>query len=757
MRLPRFELAASILLALLCAPSSLFGVPGLESAVVFGVILPPLFAGATAHRTAKERASGDHDAWKSVLSALVVPTFAMICIAAVQMGRHLVDPACATVAGLPRLLLGPWPGVVLGALVGEAVGRVVVRPRRALALGVTLVLASYAVVVYEIVATPAVFVFSLFGGHWPGPIYDDDVGFPFLLLTYRCVTLLAIVSLALLLRFLPRDEASPGLRRVGIFVALAAAAGFVGLTVRGASLGHRTSVPHIDASLGAIVRGQRCVLHLPSEIPAYERRRTLAECEAHVRGVEQVLGARGPRHLHVFIYRSAAEKGQLVGAAETYVAKPWRGEVHVQREGFPHEVLRHEIVHVIAAAIAPPPFRVSGRLGGLWMNPGLVEGLAVAVADEGREGLSADQWSRAMLELGKLPSASALTGVGFLGQGANASYQAAGSFVGHLLRVRGKEAVGRMYRRGSIGDEDALLRYERSWHAYLRTVPLPASALELARVRLLDHGLFSTRCARLRERLVHELGVARSRQADGQALRICRRLVDIDADDAGARIAEVQALARAGRFEEAEQGLARVDSERLAPGMLLARAHQTLGDAIVARASDLDEAAFARARVHYETALAIPQDEPTARSLEVRIFALRLMPEPRRVVLDAVVERGRAAAPEASVVASLLGLSDESARATSRYLAARRLLGGPMDPRARELLLEARTLGLSTERLRRETDRLLALDAMRLAFENRRNRAARTEAIVRFTTLAQDPLAAGESRRMLAMLEALPD
>lgn len=757
MRLPRFELGFSLLVALLCAPSSLVGVPGLESAVVFGVLLPPVFAAAAARRAALERSQGKSDAALATLRALLVPTIAMLLVLAVQLARHLVDPACATASGLPQLLLGPYPGMVLAALVGELVGRVVERPRRAAGLALALVVASYGVVVYEIVATPAVFVFSIFGGHWPGPIYDDLVTFPATLATYRAVTSMAIVALALLARFGARRDEPAFLRRAGLALGAVCALAFVVCTVLGSALGHRTDVAHIDAALGAVVRGERCVLHLPSEVPAYERRRTLAECEAHVRGVERTLGLRRRQPLHAFFYRSAAEKRALVGAAETYVAKPWRGEVHVQREGFPHQVLRHEIVHVIAAEVGPWPFRTAGRLGGLWMNPGLVEGLAVAAADEGRDGLTADQWSRAMLDLGQLPSVDALTGTGFLGQGVNASYQAAGSFVAHLLRTRGSVAVGRMYRRGTVGDAATRTRLERSWHEHLRTVELPAAALELARFRLLDRGLFSTRCARLRERVGHELAEARERGADGRALRACRRLLAIDPEDASARIAEVQTLARAGRLSEAESALARLDSSRIAPRLLLARAHQTLGDALVVRAAFEDEAALARARVHFETSLAVPQDEATLRALEVRILALRAMPEARRVVLGAIVERGKEALPEAAAVAGLLALDDPALRATARYLAARRLLAGPQQPRTRALLDEALGLGLPSDRMHREAARLLALEATRGFFENSARAESRDEAQARWNALLSDPLAASEARRMLTMIAGLGD
>lgn len=747
----RFELGAAVGLALACSPSTLVGVPGLESAVVFGVLLPPVFAASAAHRASVARREPAPAA--SVLMALLAPTLAMLAILGVQSARHLFDPGCASMDGVPRLVLGPWPGMLLAALVGEGIGRLVARPARASVLAVLAVLGSYAIVVYEVVATPAVFVFTIFGGHWPGPIYDDVTDLPVELLTYRGLTALAILSLALWLRFLP-DRAAVG-RRIGLLLAAAAGVAFVALTFSGERFGHRTSVARIDTALGARVAGPRCVVHLPSETPVVERHRTLAECEAHVRGVERTLGVRRRAPLHAFVYRTAAEKGALVGAAETYVAKPWLGEIHVQREAFPHAVMRHEIVHVLAAEFGAWPFRVSGRLGGLVMNPALVEGLAVAAADEARDGFDADTWSRAMLELGQLPSADALMGAGFLGQGAHASYQAAGSFVAHLLRVRGPRAVGAMYRSGRVGDAATLARLERGWHAHLRTLTLPREALELARVRLLDRGLFSTRCARLRERLGRELAEARARHDDARTLGTCRRLVAIDSRDAGARLAQVQAWARAGQLERAEQGLARVERERIAPASLLARASLVLGDAYVLSRPD-SPAALARAEQLYRGALAVPQAEDVARSLEVRLFALGRSAPTRRVLFDAVGERGREAPSEALVVAGLLGVEEPEALALARYLAARRILGARHEPRVVAWLEDAKTRGLPTARLRRETERLLAMEALRVALERAASREARDHARARLEALLAEPLLRAEARTGLALLAGLP-
>ena len=40
-----------------------------------------------------------------------------------------------------------------------------------------------------------------------------------------------------------------------------------------------------------------------------------------------------------------------MGAADTYIAKPWRREVYVQAAGYPHPVLGHELMHVLAGVL----------------------------------------------------------------------------------------------------------------------------------------------------------------------------------------------------------------------------------------------------------------------------------------------------------------------------------------------------------------------------------------------------------------------
>jgi hypothetical protein len=91
-----------------------------------------------------------------------------------------------------------------------------------------------------------------------------------------------------------------------------------------------------------------------------------------------ILGVTQRARVTAFFFRDTSEKRRLMGASNTYIAKPWRNEVYLQLGGWPHPVLFHEIVHVVAGNVGRGPFRVSGGIGGLLPSPGIVEGVAGA-------------------------------------------------------------------------------------------------------------------------------------------------------------------------------------------------------------------------------------------------------------------------------------------------------------------------------------------------------------------------------------------
>src|SRR5205807_1470112 len=145
-----------------------------------------------------------------------------------------------------------------------------------------------------------------------------------------------------------------------------------------------------------------------------------------------------------FFFADSGQKKRLMGAADTYIAKPWRNEVYLQVSGYPHPVLGHELAHVVAGSFGRGPFRTAGPLGGVWPNPGLIEGVAVAASPDD-EDLTDAQWARAMLDLGILAPVERIFSVGFLGEHAAKSYTIAGAFVRWMIDTHGAAAVRRWY------------------------------------------------------------------------------------------------------------------------------------------------------------------------------------------------------------------------------------------------------------------------------------------------------------------------
>src|SRR5690606_36972577 len=107
-----------------------------------------------------------------------------------------------------------------------------------------------------------------------------------------------------------------------------------------------------------------------------------------------------------------------------------------------HQVLRHELAHVVAGEFGDPLFGVAARrvLGlPLAFNVGLIEGIAVAAdwPDHFVRPLTPHQSVKAMLELGVAPPVEKLLSTGFFQFSAARSYTVAGSFLRFLLETRG--------------------------------------------------------------------------------------------------------------------------------------------------------------------------------------------------------------------------------------------------------------------------------------------------------------------------------
>jgi hypothetical protein len=179
--------------------------------------------------------------------------------------------------------------------------------------------------------------------------------------------------------------------------------------------------------------------------------------------------------IHAFYFATAERKARLMGARHVEMAKPWLRQIYVTHEAFPHPSLRHEIAHVVAGRFGDPWFGVAARrVVGLpvLVNPGLIEGLAVALDWPGSGGsLTPHQSMRALELLGFAPDPRDVFSVKFMTLSSARGYTAAGSFMRFLLDTYGAAPVRAVYRSG--GDFAAAFgnRRRRWWPSGARCSP----------------------------------------------------------------------------------------------------------------------------------------------------------------------------------------------------------------------------------------------------------------------------------------------
>ncbi|MCS6858554.1 MAG: hypothetical protein NZM37_12630, partial [Sandaracinaceae bacterium] len=473
----------------------------------------------------------------------------------------------------------------------------------------------------------------------------------------------------------------------------------------GDELGLWSSVKAIEQNLGQRLEGERCTAILPRELPKKRAERWLEDCDFRIEQIEKSMRVSFSGRIQAFFFRNHQEKKRFMGASHTYIAKPWRREVYLQLSSWPHPVLRHEIVHVVAGAIASGPFRVAGRWGGIWPSPGIIEGVAVALAWDSIDGMTPHQWARALLEIGRTPTISKVEGIAFLLEPPSRAYTANGSFVRWIIESRGIEAIHKLYRSGSY--EEALgipvQQAEKEWREFLRTVPLPSHAIPMAQLRFEKPALFGQVCPHAIASIEAELSSAIARGDEEKALDYCNLILSIDPTHLNARINRITLLARLGRFTEAETELDTLIAN--GAGSAVSRyARERLAD-MYWRMGQIE-----RTRSLLEMNLELPQTEDDRRQVEVRLHALGLDTEAQKV-LRAFFSPDSDETVDAAVQVALLARLIQSQRSTglAAYLIARQMFHRERFDETLYWIGVARGYGMPLQSIEREAERMEAI------------------------------------------------
>lgn len=712
----------------------LFGGPGYEHSLATGLIVPAAAAVAMAVETARSDDDGRTPlasvgrgfvlglvlALLSVVTALVHAARVGICELWGGLGYFAIT------AGIGCAMGGVW-GAVVGELVAAMVRRGrIVRPGRRAFLAVLLAIGGPLVTAltsgYRFVTSPMIFAYDPFVGFFSGTLYDTviDAGTP--MLTYRACSIVTLCAVALFASVLERrrerpfglvlDLRTPGARSraaLGLVCALVS----VGTTFAGTKLHHFSTTASITKELGAEKHGERCDVVYPATTREQEAKLLVKDCDEEIAAVEKRLGARGPERVRAFFFRDAEEKKRLMGAAHTYIAKPWREEVYLQLQGYPHPVLGHELAHVVAGSFGRGPFKIAGNVGGLVPNPGLIEGVAVAASPDD-EDLTDAQWARAMMQIGILPDMRRVFSLGFLGDASAKSYTLAGAFITWVGETLGFDVVRAWYGGGDIE-----LLAKRDWASldaafreHLRSVSLADDAESFARAKFARPGIFGRKCPHLVDALRHEADVCRDTQRFEQAIRLYNRAIAKDGHDFASQKEAATVERRHGDPAQRERGRAALTAMATADEKTVPRTYRDRAEEALADAEFID-GDFEGAAVRYEALVTRTIDEDVARTLEVKALGAR--DKDRRGLVSGLLLGDEKHAADVFWGGVELGVSALSERSgLVQYLVGRNFVSRGFYELGAMSLDGAIERGVPTPRIARETLRQRAIAACAL-------------------------------------------
>jgi hypothetical protein len=303
--------------------------------------------------------------------------------------------------------------------------------------------------------TPAIFAYNFFYGFFPGITYDELLEVSFSLVIFRLLTILMgalFLWLSILVVRHCSAEARTITKHLRLFRTLVAPPRVAATLLIGAALfaigwfkgelGFASSSGFIREKLGSSFETDHCVLYYSNATFSPEEIRWIgAEHEFRYNQIANALQLlTSHERIESYIYPSAEEKRRYIGAGTTSIAKPWSHQIHLTADSF-DDVLKHELVHVLAAPFGVPLIRAS-------LYPGLTEGLAMALEwDWGNRTLH--EYAAFVMRAGlRVDLERLMSGIGFAAQPSSISYVLSGSFCRFLIDTRGIRQMTRLYRSG---------------------------------------------------------------------------------------------------------------------------------------------------------------------------------------------------------------------------------------------------------------------------------------------------------------------
>jgi hypothetical protein len=627
----------------------LFGVLGFElatAAALFAAVLGLDVGSALARELQREPATAEADAGadagnasayagRTMLRATLAASGLAVAMAAVPAViaaiRGIWTPTCDWWFGLEAYLAMPIVTAALAGAVGHALG-VACGPRRFLGAAVAQLPLGFVVLaaLWRFYSEPPVFSYNAILGYFPGNLYDENIRLQAPLLWSRLeelawvAALVAVVALRLDVVRHRVSRRAPGRRRIAVAaVAAGCLVAAIGLHLQAGALGYAIDAEDIAAELGGRIETAHFIIHyahtkdIDADIDVIARDHEFRYAE-----VVAQLGVAPAGKLRSFYFADRDQKARWFGARDVEMAKPWRREIYLEHRAFPHGSLRHEIAHAVASAFGDPLFGVATRHG-VFANPGLIEGLAVAIDwPGGYDRLTPHEAVRAMQDLGVQPEIGQLLSLQFFSVSSARGYTTAGSFLRFLLDSYGAEKLRALYHTG--GDFEAAYGMTRAaleagWRTMIGKIELPPGASEAQRERFRGGSVFARPCphaiAARRERALYAYVTGDRKTAVDLLRHVCN-----DAPEEPRHRMELGDMLVTGDAAEHQEAAAIWSALAQDTEHVTSTLRVEVLERLAREAAARGDRAAVEARIH--EAAALPIDGSERRQLDAEVFAL---------------------------------------------------------------------------------------------------------------------------------------
>ncbi|TPV96289.1 MAG: hypothetical protein B7733_05485 [Myxococcales bacterium FL481] len=603
------------LLALICLALSavpLVGTLGYFSALLLAPLCSLLGVGIAADAMPSNAGSRGHDVIIETLRASRRElTWVLVTPLAILTVGQLWNRNCDYAGGLAWYLMGPGLSTGLGWTAGVWGSLLTNRPWRRRWLGAVPFVVCTAISLRRLYVHPVLFAYDPFWGYFSGALYDERVAVSATFGWFRLYNVaVAAASLWVLWRWLDWRREEPRRRRP--LVATVLLGGLLAVGWHGDRFGFTTTLDSTRKTLSRTRETEHFVIYYaPGSETEREIDAVATEHEFAWDRLRQKLGRAPNYKVHSFVFASRGQKRAVFGAYRVEVSLPWKRQIYLHHQAFPHGALHHELAHAFGATFGDPIFGLSPAVG-------LIEGLANALAPRSLYGLDLHDQAAVLDRLDKRPTLRDIVGLGFWRHASSRAYTTMGSFCAWLMDTYGVERMTQLYRQGGGFEAlygSSLEHLEAEWLAFLRSRPVTSEEVAAMAQRFKRGAIFTRACAHRVANLREQARAALDRGRVDEAVSILERLCELEPAEFRHRERLAYTLASEKRYAQADATLSSAaEIEGLTDGAASSIA-ELRGDVALRRRL------LSEAHAHYERALAYPLAASQRRALILKRLA----------------------------------------------------------------------------------------------------------------------------------------